>query len=342
MLWSLQVLRFVAALMVVYVHAADTAMRANESFGSICGTLINIGHCGVDIFFVISGVIIAKIAPGRTPTEFIWSRIRRIVPLYFLFSIAALAFTINTGFGWREALATFLFWPATDQMTAPTLAGGWTLCFEMLFYAATALILLDRQWTIIMVGAYGMAFLLRPISPIFQFLGSPIILEFLLGVTIAYIPGRRFGVLGLPIGTMSLVGAALFGIEPIDIDLQRVLIFGLPSAMIVYGTLQITMRESVWTYLGDASYSLYLSHFVPLTFLLAFSRIYPIPSDLLILIGIFTSLLFAWRVHERFEKPMMNALKGKLLTNKIYVDVSPNRRSMIPINTASSGSSGQC
>lgn len=321
MLWSIQVLRFVAAVMVVYIHAADTAMQVNGSFGSIPPTLANIGHSGVDIFFVISGIIIAKIAPGRTATEFIWSRIRRIVPIYFLFSVSALAFTVKTGFGWRAVLATFFFWPATDQITVPALAVGWTLCFEMLFYAASALVLVHRNWAIAVIGVYGMALLLRSIGPIFQFLGNPLILEFLMGVAISYVPGWRSGIWGIPIGIMSLVAAALIGFVPNDetfgtIGLQRILVFGVPSAMIVYGVLQMQMQQSVWTYLGGASYSLYLSHIFPLTLLLVLLRHWPIRCDFIILIGILTSVLFAWRVHERFEKPMMAALNWKTWTHK--------------------------
>ena len=140
--------------------------------------MANIGNIEVDIFFVISGLIIAKIAPGRTPSEFIWSRIRRIVPLYFLFAVPAFATTIiTTGFSWRTAVATFLFWPATDQMTFPALGVGWTLCFDMLFYACAALVLVDRRWALAIIGAYGIAFILRPIGPPFQFLGHPMILE---------------------------------------------------------------------------------------------------------------------------------------------------------------------
>ena len=318
MIWSLQVLRFVAAFMVVYIHAAETAMRATGSIGFIPFGLATIGLSGVDIFFVISGVIIAKIAPGRTASEFLWSRCRRIVPLYLFFTIPALATTISTGFGWRDAVATFLLWPATDQMTAPALWIGWTLCFEMLFYASAALVLVERRWALAVISAYGVAFSLRSIGPPFQFLGNPIILEFLLGVAIAYIPGWRAGIWAIAIGAISLVGAGLIGIAPtggtIDFllgheSLQRVFIFGIPAALIVYGAMQIQARESLWTYLGDASYSLYLSHPFLLSLLLALWIKFPIPADLIILIGISTALLFAWRVHELIEKPIMLSLK---------------------------------
>jgi exopolysaccharide production protein ExoZ len=38
---------------------------------------------------------------------------------------------------------------------------------------------------------------------------------------------------------------------------------------------------------------------------------FPIPSDLIIVIGISAAVLFAWRIHERVEKPIMVALKRK-------------------------------
>jgi exopolysaccharide production protein ExoZ len=321
MIWSIQALRFFAAFMIVYIHAAQTAMSVTGSNGFIPFGLATVGLSGVDIFFIISGLIIAKIAPGKTPSEFIWSRFRRIVPLYLLFTVPPVATALaTTGFGWRDAVATLLLWPATDQMTAPALAVGWTLCFEMLFYVCMAIVLIERRWVLVIFAAYGIAFLLRPIGPIFQFLGNPIILEFLLGVAISFAPPWRPGIWGIPLGVILLGGAGLMGIAPtggtmdflLGYDgLQRVLIFGIPATLIVYGTLQVRARESVWTYLGDASYSLYLSHIYPLTILLALWMKFPIPSDLIILIGISAALLFAWRIHERVEKPIMAALKRR-------------------------------
>jgi len=326
MIWSIQVLRFIAALMVVYVHAASQAISATGSNGVIPVGVAIIGHAGVDIFFVISGLIITKIARGRVPSEFIRSRVKRIVPLYFLFAIPAVAIRMGTGhFGWRDALATFLFWPATDKLTFPALAVGWTLCFEMLFYACAALVLVGRRWVVIILGAYGIALTLRPIAPPFQFLGDPIILEFLLGVAIAYAPNWRPAIWGLPLGAICLVAAGLTGIVPatksMDVLLDgflRVLIFGVPSAIIVYGSLQIKARESIWTYLGEASYSLYLSHGLIMIGLLTltaralgFWENLPMQPDFIIFIFVSASLLFAWRVHELFEKPILALLRGQ-------------------------------
>jgi len=304
--------------MVVYVHAADVAVLATGSTGFIPPQMATLGYVGVDIFFIISGLVIAKIAPGRTASEFIWSRIRRIMPLYFLFAIPALAITSWAEFSWRKTIATFLLWPATDQMTIPALMVGWTLCFEMLFYACVALILINRRWASIIIVAYGIAVICRPIGPLFQFLGNPMILEFLLGVAIAYAPSWRRGIWGIPIGAIWLVAAGLNGAAPAESieghdGFRQVLIFGIPSAMIVYGTLQIKLERSVWTYLGDASYSLYLSHAFIIFLLFIFWKKFPMSPDLIILTCILASLLFAWRVHERFEKPIVTLLKRQQL-----------------------------
>src|SRR5215467_6854992 len=127
------------------------------------------------IFFVISGFIIAKAATGRTAAEFLTARLIRILPLYLVFASQQAIFAGLAGrpFGWREAIATFLFWPATDRMTSPALDVGWTLAFEMLFYAAAALVLTQRRGivplTYVAVGAWAVAFTLRPAGPVFQF-----------------------------------------------------------------------------------------------------------------------------------------------------------------------------
>lgn len=321
MIWSIQVLRFVAALMVVCVHATDIAVLVTGSTGFFSPRIATLGYVGVDIFFVISGLVIAKIAPGRAASEFISSRIWRITPLYFLFAIPAFAITSWTEFSWRKAVATFLLWPATDQMTMPSLMVGWTLCFEMLFYACVALVLVDRRWTLIIIGAYGIAVIFRPFGPSFQFLGHPMILEFLLGVAIAHAPSWRPAIWGIPIGAIWMVGAGLNGVAPAGSleghdGFRQVLIFGIPSAMIVYGTLQIKARPSVWTYLGDASYSLYLSHTFVIFLLFVFWKKFPMPPDSIILICVAASLLFAWRIHERFEKPIMALFKRQQLRRR--------------------------
>jgi exopolysaccharide production protein ExoZ len=317
MIWSLQILRFVAAAMVVYVHAAQTAFDATGSVGPVPYKITGLGLAGVDIFFVISGVVIAKTAPGLTPGQFAWRRIRRIIPLYFVCCIPAVIVAVPAGFGWRELVATFFLWPATDVMTAPLLGVAWTLSFEMLFYASATLVLLSRWWALALGSAFVTALCLRHFGPIFQFLGNPIIIEFLFGVALIRAPKLGAGIATIALGAVLLLATGVLDLAPSggtldflrgDDNLRRVFACGIPAAIIVYGTMQIQTARSVWTYLGDASYALYLVHTFMVTPLQALWMKFPIPAEAIIVIGLTTSVLFAWRVHELVEKPMLSRL----------------------------------
>jgi peptidoglycan/LPS O-acetylase OafA/YrhL len=86
--------------------------------------------------------------------------------------------------------------------------------------------------------------------------------------------------------------------------------FGVPAAMIVLGTMQVDAKPSVWTFLGDASYTLYLTHKLPLVLLLVvlWWSAHSVAPALIIVMGSSLSLLFAWRVHVLFEIPLLQWL----------------------------------
>jgi exopolysaccharide production protein ExoZ len=320
MIWSIQILRFVAAVSVVYVHAAQTALILTGSVGFVPYSIAGMGLTGVDVFFVISGLVIAKTAPGLTARQFAWRRIRRIVPLYFLCCIPALVVAAPNSFGWRELLATFLLWPATDVMTAPLLEVAWTLCFEMLFYATAALILLNRWCAPAFIVLFLTAYWFRALGPLFQFVGNPIIVEFLFGVALTYAPGSRFGISFILLGVVLLLLAGLLGFGPAgdtsdflrgDDNLRRVITCGIPAAIIVHGTMQIKASPGVLTHLGEVSYALYLVHTFIVTPLQALWITFPIPADAIVTVGLAGSVIFAWRVYERVEKPILDRLRRR-------------------------------
>jgi exopolysaccharide production protein ExoZ len=238
--------------------------------------------------------------------------------MYLLISIPTALVMAKTSFGWRDALATLLLWPATDRMTSPALLTAWTLCFEMLFYAAVTAVLVDRRLLSVGVGLFAAAMGLHARGPIFQFLGNPIIFEFVFGVMLSYLPRCRPAVWCLPIGAAALVAAGFIGIAPPiemnmellagDENFRRVLVYGVPAAMIVFGTMQIDAKPSAWTFLGDASYTLYLSHMLPIQLLLLWCMAHPMAPELTIVIGTLASVIFAWRVYVLFEIPLLELL----------------------------------
>ena len=316
MIWPLQILRLVAALMVVYIHAAQIARAATASNGLLPPEFQIAGQSGVDIFFVISGVIIARTAKGQTWQEFGWKRFRRIIPIYFIVCIFVMLISLRNGsrVEWRELAATFLLWPATDVMTVPLLPVAWTLCFEALFYVAAALVIADRRWLGPILLIFGAAIALRAQGPVFQFLGNPLMFEFLLGIAVAYAPALRQAIWLIAVGVIALVAAGFMGTAPTgstlnnlmgDGGFQRVLVYGVPAALVVYGTMQITAGESAWTRQGDASYSLYLTHPLLMPTLLAMWKLVPLQADLVILVTAAASVFFGWRIHLAIEKPVI-------------------------------------
>jgi len=321
-LWSIQVLRFAAALLVVHVHAVERLDHFRGDPGVFGHAATLFGRCGVDLFFVISGLIITRSAMGLTASEFVTKRARRILPMYYLAAIPWILIGLGNGtFGWRQAMATVFLWPATDMITPPSLPVGWTLCFEALFYMAFALAIW-RRWTIWpILAAFLFALLLRH-GAVASFIGNPIILEFFFGIALAYAPPFRWAIAGIPIGIAVLVlGAALswppFGVEKDFLAGEggwiRVAALGIPAALIVWGTLQIDARKGALTALGDASYSIYLFH-APLVAAAVWLMVKysPAPSDLIIVMATGFAVLIGWRIHELFEKPLLAFLKRPL------------------------------
>lgn len=154
----------------------------------------------------------------------------------------------------------------------PILEQGWTLDFEMLFYAIFALALLFKRTTGLAFLALALGFfVLLPddgLPVALQIWSDPIILYFLCGVTLGLmrksipydrLPGGKLSPL-VPTTALFALFIALDNLAPHDAWMP---IF---SALIV--TLAVLWREidhgaltaPVAVYLGNISYSLYLSH----------------------------------------------------------------------------------
>jgi peptidoglycan/LPS O-acetylase OafA/YrhL len=161
MIRQVQYLRGIAAMMVVWYHAT-LLIPSNAPF--IYGEF---GKYGVDLFFVISGFIMLVTTWDKpiTPMQFIRQRIRRIVPLYWLATIFLVTLAIAFPSKFRvmrfdliATLKSLLFIPSESLVwpghARPVLMQGWTLNYEMFFYFLFALLLLvNREWRVrLMVG----------------------------------------------------------------------------------------------------------------------------------------------------------------------------------------------
>ncbi|MEV4609792.1 acyltransferase [Neorhizobium sp. LMR1-1-1.1] len=330
---NVQLLRFVAAFLVVIAHSVDLTLKQHPDF-SIPQNIGNFGASGVDIFFVISGFIITAVATNstKTPAQFGADRIKRVVPLYWIASLPWIIFALIEGTLWVRALfVTITFWPAVGTQTVlPVLPIGWTLCFELLFYFAICLFLLAGRstaaaWGLVGTFALSWAGLELTDGTFFQFLGNPIILEFLFGVLIALLAPRTPRWTALPfllISAFWFAATIAFGFGDISeshliingaLSLDRVLLWGVPSALLVSSAVSsanwlkgISARTSV--FLGDASYSTYLVHLLALAAVGQLSAVVPMAPLPLFIVAVVSGQMAGLICHLFLERPLRNYL----------------------------------
>ncbi|MGE8058807.1 acyltransferase family protein [Pseudomonas sp. NPDC089547] len=275
MLYSLQALRAFAAWVVVCHHFMQIFFDFHAT-GPIGQLLTDRGAVGVDIFFVISGLVIYLSTRDKAvePRQFLLNRALRIVPAYWfytaLMATLLLAFSQwmpHQEFDWHHLLLSLLFIPAENPGgygLYPTLNVGWTLNFEMFFYLLFGLAFLvrHRQLQLLMTAALLLASeVLGRFGLLSHFYNNGIIYEFLLGIGLGVIYRRGLIREGLWI-PLALLAVASYALYHLDAS-QRLLHWGLPSAMIVLAFVSMEpwfKGNRVLKALGDCSYSVYLIH----------------------------------------------------------------------------------
>lgn len=277
----LQILRAAAALAVATAHIPRIETILPFSF---------YGAVRVDVFFVISGFIMVHSSrrlygTGDGWIVFLGRRIARIVPIYWLACFWMCAFYLaNAGPGvpavtWSWLLSSLSFIPFGDGAVEPITGVGWTLNFEMFFYACFAgtLIWSANRSALILTAAF-IAFALLWKAQIlvlpFSFWFGPIILEFVFGIWlgIAYREGFRTSprmCAAAIFGGVFLIGlgaATGYNVGPGTDTGIRFIVWGIPSILIVSGCALGPQPSKIgpvlWLLilLGNASYCIYLVH----------------------------------------------------------------------------------
>ena len=272
----IQHLRAVAAIGVAFHHSIAQVYGDNgHSFGRL-------GAAGVDLFFVISGFIMWVTAASRTetPAHFVAKRLIRIVPLYWLVTTFVVTVVLlkphlmrSAQFNaWHVAASyAFIAWPHPKFTTTfwPVVVPGWTLDYEMFFYAIVAISLTAAmRWRplIIVAALIGLALLGVTVPPatLAAFYTDPILLEFAFGIVIGLLFTKKISIPGRWAYGLIPVALALFAVAgPLESDGNRFLCWGLPLALLVYASINAPtlLPRRTFGLLGDASYSIYLTQF---------------------------------------------------------------------------------
>ncbi len=341
-LYAVQYLRAFAALAVFYYHISATV---HSTWSQAVVKVDAVGAAGVDLFFVISGFIMAHIvarAPAFDMRDFALRRIVRVAPIYWLVTlfVFALALASPSLFGSTRAdplqlLHSLLFVPygVGDHTTGPVLLVGWTLNYEMFFYAVVAITaglfgdrsLLIASYVLMALAAIGLNF--DPQNGYLAFYTDPILLEFVLGIACHHIWQRTRNNAGSIVFPVLLVaGVALLFLQfERAAGEGRVIYWGVPAAMILLGALHAVRIENEWLRrFGDWSYALYLTHlFVVMAFIkLVVPRVGFLDLDWKLWYAIMTvvALAGAGLTYTLIERPMTRWLNRKLVAPVPPVD----------------------
>ena len=272
----IQYLRGIAAMMVVWFHSAE------QLDGSKALVPNSFGNSGVDIFFVISGFIMVVTTSGAriSPLEFMRRRIIRVVPLYWLLTLAMVGVALVAPSLFRTLIVapatlieSLLFIPhysnSFPTMAWPLLVPGWTLNYEMFFYLVFALSLaLPMRWRppvllAVFGGLVSSGIVFAPLK------GAPaavytslIMLEFVVGAFIGtwWLRHRTEPPRALSIACM-VVGFAMLLMRDTPPLVTFTQIIG--ASLLVFGALNAAFSNwqvPLLRALGDSSYSLYLTH----------------------------------------------------------------------------------
>ena len=291
---SIQHLRGIAALLVVFVHFPTPLAR-------FCGSI------GVDIFFFISGFIIFisidKSGYHNKPFTFLKKRLLRIIPLYFLVTALfvlmhitlnsfheerGLKFPIDMSIG--TVLKSCFFIPISyDGMYRdPLVFLGWSLNFEMLFYILTFffLVIFRKHFFIPLVALLfilgSFSYIIGDFSNVYlDFLTSPFLLYFAIGLLLGkyheflkarispFVEPMLFIVLYVFFIVMMAEdsGYAYEGMPREMVvyngkEIPRILIWGIPSFVVLISYFVLASKYRIsnayLSKLGDRSYSIYL------------------------------------------------------------------------------------
>lgn len=343
-------LRGVAAFLVVVVHAINVSdwrfAQGLDSEAAWMATALSFnefGASGVDLFFVISGFVMAMMLaadPHRRIGDFVMDRLIRIVPLFWLASAiyAALLMLMARDIAPAALMATITVIPLDPALyVAPLLFVGWSLGFELIFYAVVGASLSSsprhRSAIIIttLILMIGVGALSPPAPGVISLLFNAIFAEFLLGIG-CFAIWYRYAGQASPIMARTLAGSgaallllsAVFGVDfdaqymaIIDggASAQRALVWGVPWAMVMAGLLLDCRRDvhlatdTLLHRIGDASFALYLVHVMVSLIAETWIPAIGIAPDVIVAGTILVSLVCGLAAHRWVEGPMLIALK---------------------------------
>lgn len=341
---SIQLLRGIAVLGVVVFHFLTIDQHY---FGGDLRLpdFFSLGRSGVDLFFVISGFVMVTVtkdrfALGGEMVRFIWGRLTRIYPTYWVYFLLTVAiFLVKPNWvnssqgpqGHQVNLVTSFFLLPSDHQ--PLVMVAWSLIHELWFYLVFAALLMFKErllLPLLLLWATIVIIVNVVVSPADFSTGAriafhPYSLEFIIGALVAIsISSARTDILSSRKALLIIMLVISSGLPLVyaydvlrDASLMRVCIIGA-----LYGLLMLFLTASEkarqfsipksMQFMGDISYTVYLSHSLVLA---AIGRIWMAinparnglyNSLLVCLIMLAAVVCYGWLGYRLVEQPILS------------------------------------
>lgn len=344
---SIQWMRGIAVVMVFLYHAEDI-LNLLPGFENHHSFWKNYGYSAPDLFFVISGFIMCFVTFELRfkPVDWLIRRFLRIYPIFWIFASVAVAawlynpnLTMGSGVQtWDSVLKYLLILPQKDM---PLLFVAWTLEHEIVFYSVVFIVaaLSGKSRALVIVMAILTSIgvvksLLRDTFPVLDFwdyhIFSLYMMQFFMG---ALIFEFRHKLEKIGVKMPLFAGLIIFAISglvctPMPLDqeyVSKVFMFGLSHSLFLIAAINWEMQKRKETgdfieykrrpflvQMGDASYSIYLSHPFCLSIcgkILLVSGLTGTMAIIALIIGSSISLFIGWASYHLLEKPGMHISK---------------------------------
>jgi peptidoglycan/LPS O-acetylase OafA/YrhL len=281
---TLQAGRGIAALSVAAFHLSITMGNARYGDNPVFQAYTNAGDRGVDFFFVLSGFIIlfahtSDIGHPETWDRYAYRRFVRLFPIYWLYTgvFVLLLFAVGgtdattpkTLAGWVTSISLIRI--STDL---PPLSVAWTLCHEVAFYVLFSILIFNLRAGLVAFGLFVLSSLVFYHLPPwegptpFSTYTSVYNLYFVFGMGACWLyrhrSSRPLTASGFAELTLGISLVAITFILTIPFVTSR-LIAAVGFALILAGLTKLEassyLRVPLWlAFLGDASYTIYLTH----------------------------------------------------------------------------------
>jgi exopolysaccharide production protein ExoZ len=337
----LQVSRGIAAFLVLLFHVS--AMSFKYFHYNFLG-VSNLGRSGgVDYFFVLTGFLLytiygSKMGVGKNILSFIWNRLLRIYPFYWLITLVVLpVYFLVPSFGYgyetnRDTIIhSLLLLPQTHGPIVPV---AWSLSYFVLFYALFSLLMaLGRRASYVLASIWLLLTLCNVCHvPVIStdigrhvylnFLFNEVNVEFAVGCLIAYwTKTHRFKYPHACLIT-GCIGFLLIWLnnEFLLVPFHDYIMYDIPAAVVLVSLVSLPEKRSnpQWllalSKLGDASYTILLTHLLFISILMKITKATHVANKIGFLsddvLVVLMTLPLSFLVYKLVEKPLVSRLKA--------------------------------